>query len=336
MEPAPAVTVLMPAYNAAPTIARAIASVLAQTDPAFELLVVDDGSTDQTAALAAGTGDPRVRVVARPHGGIVAALNAGLAEARAPLVARMDADDEMAPERLARQRAALEADPGLGLVGARVAHADDGGDTRGFAAYVDWLNGLVDEAAIALNRFIESPFAHPSVMFRRSLVDAHGGYADGPFPEDYELWLRWLEAGVRMAKVPATLLTWHDGPGRLTRTHLRYGVEAFYALKARYLARWLHAHGHARIVLWGSGKTSRQRAAPLAAQGITITGFIDVDPRRGGGHSNGVPIRYFEELGAPEGEFVVSYVGKRGARDFIRAHLAARGWLEGEHFLIAA
>jgi glycosyltransferase involved in cell wall biosynthesis len=334
----PTTTILLPAWNAAATLPEALASIFAQTDPDWELVLVDDGSTDRTGAIAAAAAarDPRVRLVARPHRGIVAALNDGLAEARGAYVARMDADDLMAPDRLAAQRAALDADPALGLVSCLVDHLGAAGDTRGYAAHVAWLNAVADPAAIALNRFVEAPFAHPSVMFRRALVARHGGYRDGPFPEDYELWLRWLEAGVAMAKVPRVLLTWRDGPGRLSRTHPRYAVEAFYALKAGYLARWLRARGHDRIVVWGSGKTSRRRAEPLAAEGIAIAAYVDVDPRRGGGHSRGVPIRYYEDVGPPGETFVVSYVGKRGAGDFIRGFLAARGWVEGEHFLLAA
>lgn len=340
----PAISIVLPAWNAEATLGEAIASLLAQTEPDFELIVVDDGSTDGTGAVARGFAahDPRVRPVALPHGGIVAALNHGLVLATGAYVARMDADDVSAPGRLAAQRAALDADPALGLVSCLVAHEvlatpeGEEGDTRGYALHVDWLNGVTTPAAIALNRFVEAPFAHPSVMFRRALVDAHGGYRDGPFPEDYELWLRWLEAGVPMAKVPEVLLAWRDRPGRLSRTHARYGVEAFYRLKAGYLARWLAARGHHEIVVWGSGKTSRQRAAPLLDEGIAIAAYIDVDPRRGGGHSRGTPIRYYEDVGPPGETFVVSYVGKRGAGDFIRGFLAGRGWVEGEHFLLAA
>jgi glycosyltransferase involved in cell wall biosynthesis len=331
----PATTVLLPAYQAEATLARAIASVLAQTDPDFELVVVDDGSTDATAAIAAATGDERVRLVARPHGGIVAALEAGLAVARGRFVARMDADDVMRPRRLAVQRAMLERDPGLGLASCLVAHPEPAAaHTEGYARYVAWINGLVTADAIALNRYVESPLAHPSVMFRRELLARHGGYRDGDFPEDYELWLRWLEAGVRMAKAPEVLLDWHDLPGRLSRTHPRYDVDAFYRVKAGYLARWLASRGHQEVVVWGSGKTSRQRAAHLEAAGCRITAYIDVDPRRR--VSRTVPIHHYQDVRSPDQGFIVSYVGKRDAREFVRAHLAARGFVEGVHFLVAA
>lgn len=333
----PAVSVVLPAYRAEATLGAAIASILAQSDPDFELVVIDDGSDDGTGLIAQACAalDPRVRVLSFPaNRGIVAALNAGLAAARAPLVARMDADDLAHPQRLTKQRAFLAAHPEVGLVGCLVAHAGLAGDTRGYALYVDWLNRLVDPAAIALSAFVESPFAHPSVMFRRALVAAHGGYRAGPFPEDYELWLRWLAAGVRMAKVPEVLLTWRDGPERLSRTDPRCTIAAIYAVKAGYLAAWLQARGHHEIVLWGAGKTSRQRAEPLAAHGIRIVGFIDMDPKRT--HSRDLPIRYHQTLGGPALPFVVSYAGRRGAGDVVRGILDGLGWVEGTDYLIAA
>lgn len=338
---APAVSVVMPVYNGEATVERAVRSVFTQTDPDWELVVVDDGSTDGTLEVLrrlAGE-EPRLRVVAIAHSGIVAALNRGLAESRGALIARMDADDHSYPERLARQRAMLGARPELGLVACRVAHAGEADrETTGYALHVDWLNDQVSEEDIALHRFIESPLAHPSVMFRRELVDRLGGYREGPFPEDYELWLRWLDAGVRMAKVPETLLVWHDLPGRLSRTHPCYSVEAFYRLKAHYLARWLARHNprHPELVVWGAGKTSRQRSAYLEAEGCRITGYVDINPKKEGRTAYGRPIHMPEAIVGPEFGFVVSYVGKRGAGELIRAQLVARGYVEGRDFLLAA
>ncbi|HEY9723798.1 MAG TPA: glycosyltransferase, partial [Oscillatoriaceae cyanobacterium] len=283
--------------------------------------------------------DPRIRVVDNPQRTTAAGLNAALAHARGRYVARMDADDFALSDRLARQRAYLDAHPDVGLVACRVEHrAPEGQSAEGYAWHVDWLNGVLDAGAIALNRFVESPFAHPSVMFRAELVEQHGGYRDGPFPEDYELWLRWLEAGVRMHKLNETLLVWNDLPGRLSRTHANYAIDAFYALKAEYLARWLTRHNprHPEVVIWGAGKTSRRRAALLEAQGIVVTAYVDVAPYKRGRQCRGRPIWIYDELTEPAQGFVVSYVGKRGAGEFVRGHLLAHGFVEGRDFILAA
>ena len=205
--------------------------------------------------------------------------------------------------------------------------------------HVDWTNSLVTPDAIALNRFVESPLVNPSVMFRRELVSSHGGCRDGDFPEDYELWLRWLDAGVRMAKVPRVLLTWHDAPSRLTRTDARYTREKFFAVKAGWIARELARVAAGRkIFVWGAGRHTRKRAAPLAAHGVTIAGYIDVDVKKTGRGlgGTGVPVIADGALPPPGELFVLSYVTTRGARDYNRAKLLARGYVEGRDFLLCA
>jgi glycosyltransferase involved in cell wall biosynthesis len=335
----PLITVLLPAWNAEATLASAIDSILAQTRTDFELLVIDDGSTDRTATIVATYTDPRIRLLTQPHAGIVAALNLGLTHANGSYIARMDADDVALPTRLEKQAALLDQEPDLGLVSCFVTHdAPPGGETTGYALYVEWINSLITHEEIALNRFVESPLAHPSVMFRTAFIDQHGGYRDGPFPEDYELWLRWLGAGVRMAKVPEPLLVWTDLPHRLSRTHDNYAIDAFYAIKAAYLAAWLAEHNphHPDLVIWGAGKTSRRRAAHLEAHGCRIVRYIDIDPKRRGKTVRGMPIVMPEDFSDPSFGFIVPYVGKRGARDLIRGWLAERGYKEGAHFIMGA
>ncbi len=187
-----------------------------------------------------------------------------------------------------------------------------------------------------MNRFVEAPFAHPNVMFRRALVKQFGGYAAGDFPEDYELWLRWLDAGVQMAKVPRTLLRWNDGAGRLSRTDPRYHADAFFRTKAPWIAQWLRAEGvvpggktprrvSARraesrpVYVWGAGRPTRKRAAQLTQHGVRIAGYVDVDvkkltPAIGG---TGPQVMGVTELPPPGEIFVLGYVGSLGARKLI-------------------
>lgn len=334
----PLVSVVLPARNAAPTIARAVASVRGQTLADWELLVVDDGSGDDTAAVvhAAAAGDARIRVLPQPALGLVAALNAGLAAARGEFVARLDADDESAPDRLAVQVDFLRARPDVGVVSSRVAFGGDAARSAGYALHVDWLNSLLTPEDIALNRFIEAPVAHPSVLFRRDLVARLGGYRAGDFPEDYELWLRWLDAGVTLAKVPAPLVTWHDSPTRLSRTDPRYAPEAFFRVKAEYLGRELVRRRQPVVWVWGAGRHTRKRAAHLEAHGVAIAGYVDVDAKKVGRAVAGRPVIPADELPPPGERFVLGYVTSRGARDYIRRELGARGYAEGRDFLMCA
>lgn len=336
----PEVSVVLPVFNAASTVERAVASIRAQTRVDWELILVDDGSSDGTDSILAtlARADSRLRVLNGPHAGIVSALNAGMAQARGRVVARMDADDEAHPERLAEQCAFLHAHPAVGLVGSLVEFGGDRVAAAGFALHVDWMNSVVTPEAILLNRFVESPFAHPSVMFRRELVERHGGYRDGDFPEDYELWLRWLDAGVTMAKVPRVLLRWNDGPRRLSRTDRRYDVEAFYRCKARFLGRWLKTQvaSSRRILVWGVGRVTRKRAEYMIAEGVEIAGYVDIDPRKVGRKTGRRPVIGPESLPAPAEVFVLGYVAKRGAHDLARSLMIPRGYVEGRDFLFAA
>lgn len=334
---------MLPVFNGAATAARAVAGICAQAFVDWELIVVDDGSTDGTRAIlkSLGRDEPRLRMLRQPHEGIVSALNAGLAEARGELIARMDADDEADPARLAEQVAFIHAPENrdVGLVGCLVEFGGDARSGEGYARYVDWINSLVSPEEIARNRFVESPFAHPSVLFRRDLLARCGGYRAGDFPEDYELWLRWLDAGVRMAKVPKTLLRWNDSPGRLSRTGARYTPEAFFRMKAEWIAREVRrAAGSRPLFVWGAGRPTRKRAAHLERHGLRLAGYVDVDPRKvtpslGG---TGLPVLAPEQLPPPAAAFVLGYVSSRGARDLIRGALQARGCVEGADFLICA
>lgn len=336
----PAVSVVLPVHDGAATLQHAIDSIRTQTYPSWELLVVDDGSTDESPAIAQACArdDGRIRVLPLPHGGIVSALNAGLAEARGRWIARMDADDVSHPERLALQIAFLESHPEVGLVSCRITYGGDPERHAGYALHVDWLNSLVSIDDIAAARFVESPFAHPSVVFAAEIARRHGGYRDGDFPEDYELWLRWFEAGVTLAKVPEFLLRWSDPPDRLSRRDPRYRFDAFYHAKAGYLARHLMSGpaSDRRCLVWGAGRLTRRRVELFEAAGLRVDGFVDVDPRKQHPRPDGRPVLAPEAVPPPAEAFVLGCVANRGAREFQRNILRARGYREGRDFLFAA
>ncbi|GAB5561952.1 MAG: glycosyltransferase family A protein [Synoicihabitans sp.] len=335
----PVVSIVLPVRNGAATLDRAIHSIVAQGFEDWELVVVDDGSTDTTADCLRSwvRRDTRIRIYPTQYQGLVAALNHGVAMSAGSFIARMDADDEMRSDRLSRQLELFESDPRLGLVSCRVEFGGDRNTSAGYALHVDWLNSLVKPVEITRSRFVESPLAHPSVMWRRSVWEQHGGYRTGDFPEDYELWLRWLEVGVRMQKVPAPLMIWHDSPGRLSRTDQRYHPEAFHRVKAPYVARELRRAGHGRKV-WvaGAGRPTRKRAAWLEREGVTIAGYLDLDPRKIGQSFGGRPVISPDDLPSSREAMVVSYLGKRGARQAVQNDLLGRGFIEGVDFWLCA
>jgi glycosyltransferase involved in cell wall biosynthesis len=336
----PKVSVLLPCRNASGVLQHALDSLLSQTLPDIEVIAVDDGSDDDTPEILESwaSQDGRVRVFRRPHAGVGEALNTCLAKARGAYLARMDADDVCLPERLALQAAYLDANPNVGLVSCLVRFGGDLVASQGFAHYIQWVNSVRTAQEIRLARFVESPLPHPSVMFRAKLPTQYGGYRQGDFPEDYDLWLRWLEAGVRMEKLPDELLIWNDPPTRLTRVDPRYDPDRFFDLKSGYLANWLEAHNpyHPKVALIGSSRTARSRAAKLQAYGIRVRSYIDIAPRKVGRNIHGVPVIHRDELPMSPPAFYLSYVASRGAREDIAAFLSSKGLAHGRDFLFAA
>lgn len=191
---APRVTVLMPVHDGERWIAGSVATVLAQAGVDFELLAVDDGSTDRTRERLAAFGDPRVRVLPRPRSGLVAALNAGIAAARGAYLARFDADDEMLPGRLARQARYLDTHPAVVACGT---------DYELFGACTGVVRMPRTPAACRARLAFATCIAHPAAMIRASALRTHGiAYRAEHAPaEDYAFFSALSERG-ELANLP--------------------------------------------------------------------------------------------------------------------------------------
>lgn len=219
----------MPVRNGAAHVRSALHDLTGQTLRDLEIVVVDDASTDETVAVVDAVGDPRVRVVAGAGTGIVDALRRGVDAARAPYLARMDADDRCRPDRLARQADLLDARPEVVLVGSAFAVVDPAGRVE----RVEVLP--TDDAALRRSLWVRNPFAHGSVMVRRSAYDAVGGYrADRPAAEDYDLWCRLATVGP-LAALPAVLYDWQRSA---TGTSARLADVQRASMAAALAARW--------------------------------------------------------------------------------------------------
>ncbi len=330
------VSVLLPAFDAAGTLPAALRSVLRSRDVDLECVVVDDGSRDDTAQVAAAfcARDRRVRVVPSPREGLVSALQRGLAQCRAPLVARMDADDVMHCDRLRWQVDALERDPTLSGVGCHVRLFPRSGLGPGLRAYERWLRAIRTPDDVVRERFVECPLAHPSLMVRRDVL-ARFGYREAGWPEDYDLVLRLLSDGHRLGVVPHRLHAWRDGLARRSRTHPDYASDRFIACKAAYLVAGPLAN-HDRYGLWGHGGTGRALRRALLAHGRRVSYVVEVDPGKIGHRIDGAPVLAPDALAGIEVRpLVVSVAGLR-PRTEIRAALAQLGFVEGEDFWCAA
>jgi glycosyltransferase involved in cell wall biosynthesis len=331
----PRVSVVLPAWNAAATLGACLASLTRQTLLDWEAIVVDDGSSDGTRAIALDLAarDPRVRLVSVPHGGIVAALTEGLRHVRAPLVARMDADDLMHRDRLRAQVSLLDREPWLAAAGCHVRLFPRASMSPRLREYENWLNSLTGADEVLRDAFVESPVVHPTLMMRREMFTL--GYRDCAWPEDYDLVLRALGSGLRIGMVPRRLLSWRNGLATLTRTDPRYAMEEITRCKAHYLAAGFLAR-HSRYVLWGYGDTGRTLRAALLALGKAPSHIVERKPSRLGNIIHGAPVIPPEALPTVGRVPIVVSVARAGPRAIVRETLAALGYQEGRDYICAA
>jgi hypothetical protein len=209
MSDEPLISVILPVYNAEKYVREAVESVLTQKFSNFELIVINDGSTDGSGAILRelAARDTRIVLVDRPNKGLVSTLNEGMELARAELIARMDADDVALPERLAEQYHRMSEAPNLGVLGS-------------FIVLIDAMGQIIRQGDYPISErevgeFLETgcPFAHPTVMMRKKAVVAAGGYRRAfSHAEDYDLWLRIHELGYALSNIPKPLLKYrvHD------------------------------------------------------------------------------------------------------------------------------
>ena len=208
MNQSPAISVILPVYNAEAYVREAVESILAQTFTDFELIIINDGSTDGSGVILRelATHDARIMLVERPNGGLVSALNDGIESARADLIARMDADDVSMPERFALQHARMVQEPELAVLGSFMRSMDKEGNI------IRLVKCPLTPKETALHVEKGCPVAHATVMMRKEAVLKAGGYRKAfRHAEDHDLWLRMSDLGYAIASLPQPLYNrrWH-------------------------------------------------------------------------------------------------------------------------------
>ena len=232
--PPPAISIILPVYNAEAYVREAVESILAQTFTDFELIIINDGSTDGSEAILRelAARDTRIVLVERPNGGLVLALNDGLEMARADLIARMDADDVAMPERFAFQHARMVEEPELAVLGSFIRVMNKAGNVIRLREYP-----LTPKAAA---RHVEKdcPVIHPAVMMRRDAVLEAGGYRKAFLhAEDYELWLRMIDLGYAIANLSQPLLNYRVHDANVSAVHWEANRRSFTLARLAHLVR---------------------------------------------------------------------------------------------------
>ena len=326
---------MVPVRDAVATIGGAIESVLAQTDPDLELIVVDDGSADGTDVVVERwrRRDRRLASVRVPRLGVVGAANEGLLRARGEFVARLDADDVASHDRLERQLDLFARDPTLTVAdgGVEIVRADGEPTSDGMRRYEAWINGVVEPQDFDRQLLLDSPVVNSASTARRDALIAVGGVRHGPFPEDYDLWLRLHSRGARFRKVPATLVTMRDHRDRLTRSDPRFRRDAFRRARLAWLERGPLRTRRA-IALWGGGPEGRPWVRMLRRRGHHLRAVLDDEPRRVGATRAGdIPVTPSRELSTLAVDLCLVAVPSETMREEARAAIRdlRPDWREG-------
>lgn len=234
----PTVSVVLSVKNGGSDLAKALGTILNQSFADFELIAINDGSTDDTGAYLDSISDPRVRVFHQAGAGLAATLNRGIALARGRYIARQDHDDLADPSRMAKQVEFLDAHAGHALVGTR-AEIWVGDKPSG-----RFHDHPTEDQILRFDLLFNNPFVHSSMMIRKSALDRVGGYTTDPArqpPEDYELWSR-ISRHYRVANLPERLTVYREVPSSISRAGARPFLQKLVTISSENLA---HATGAA-------------------------------------------------------------------------------------------
>jgi glycosyltransferase involved in cell wall biosynthesis len=335
----PFFSVLMPVRNEEKHLDEALESLQKSSFGNWELILVNDGSTDRSRdiVLARQRKDRRIRLVDSRPEGLVAALQKGLALCRAPWVARFDGDDLMAEHRLRWQKEMILENPALKALGGGVELFPQSDIRGGLQRYVEWLNEIKSNEDFRRDIYVEAPICHGTLCFHRESILELGGYRQGPWPEDYDLYLRIYEKGLPVACLKKTLLYWRHRAGRSSFQDTRYRLEAFRFLKIESLLK-TRLKNLSQVSLIGAGKEGKIWAKALKAKGLDIAFFVEVHPGKIGQNIHGAPVIPYEELLPRRRELshLLVTVGIKGAREQIREELLSRGFVEEKDFSCVA
>jgi len=316
----PAVSVLLPVHNAGPYLAPALASLWRQTLRDFEVVAVNDGSTDGSGERLErhARHEPRLRVIHLPASGLPAALNAGLAAARGQWIARQDADDLSRRRRFELQRDFLAAHPDIGVVGSRVRILPASPAWVGMRRWAEWHNTLLTHEEMTRELLVDSPLAHGTSMLRRSVLERAGGWVERGWAEDVDLWLRLTAAGVRLAKLPYVLYAWRQHMESATRRQERYTQVRFDDLRLHSLRGGI-LEGRRRVTLVGVGRGIRRWSARLEREDYEVRRVTE-------GHPTGAARSRLESP-------AILVFGAPVARARWREVLSQHGWRESHDFV---
>lgn len=271
------ISIIMPVYNAAPFLRECLDSIKQQSHQNWELIAVDDFSTDASFKILeeASFFDSRIKVYQNTNKGIIPALSLAFSKVQGTYTTRMDTDDLMPPGRLQKMHHTIKYSPPKTVVSGLVEYFSDKVVSEGYLQYQDWLNDNLLSKNPWKGIYRECIIASPCWMCRTNELKSIGGFEDLKYPEDYDLVFKWFNNGYSIEPINEVLLHWREHPDRTSRNSENYAQPSFFNLKTQ---RFLENEaGSGCIVLWGAGVKARLVASILMEQQIDFR-WMDLHP----------------------------------------------------------
>ena len=287
MQKAPEISILMPVKNVAPWIQETIGSILNQSLKDWELIVIDDHSTDETVELIGKFEDPRIQIATNFGEGIIPALQTGLALTKGTFITRMDGDDLMPEHKLELLHALCSVSNERIIATGKVRYFSDKEISEGYKKYASWLNDRIDNNDHFQHIYRECVIASPNWMVRKELLEQDRIFERLKYPEDYDMTFRWLEKGYQVRSTELITHLWREHPSRTSRNSDIYAQKSFFKLKLQWFLK-LHPEIK-RIAVFGAD--SKGKLVIDALQHAIELRWYDLNFRKFRAPISGFPIQ---------------------------------------------
>ena len=317
----PLVSILMPFKNTANFLEDCLESILVQDYPNWELLAVNDHSTDtsETILMKYAQKDDRITLLRNSGSGIIHALRTAYQKSTGSYITRMDSDDIMVPEKLGQLLKGLLAKRNGYVALGQVQYFSDRGISDGYARYESWINGLTEKGENFSEIYKECVIPSPCWMVSRTDLERCGAFVPDRYPEDYDLTFRFYEKGMKCIPSDQILHYWRDYDTRTSRTSEHYAQNYFLEIKRHYFLK-VDYDNRRPLVVWGAGFKGKSLAKALVSLDIPFTWLCD-NPKKIGKSIYGkelVNYRCLEALIKPQSLVTVA---NESAQKEIRAYL---------------
>ncbi len=324
------ISILMPVFNTEPYLQDCLDSICQQTFRDWELIAIDDFSTDDSAGMLEqySQQDSRIQWQANDEKGIIPALRKAYDQSRGSIIHRMDSDDIMPRNKLENLRAILcERGPGTVATGKVEYFSTSWEVRRGFLDYASWINQQIEQETIFDDIFMECPVASPAWMMYRKDLEAIGGVVNDQYPEDYDLVFRMYVHGLEPHGCEEVVHLWRDWSDRASRTKEEYADQLFFDLKWHYFLKYKYKGDHP-VVLWGAGRKGKKLFKTMRKTEVPVE-WVTENENKTGQNIYGAILKDPDSAICQNSQVIVAVSEPKG-KEHIRRYMEAAGKINNE------